>query len=119
MTKILKIVGKIVAFPITIAVDLLLIVTLLLKLIGSALVGDSKTCIENLKARFNIVRRSIKCILSDKSFIISSESYYAEKRNKPDAGLETNIVCSNKIIYTPNVGITSVHRYYDTEKDIE
>ena len=119
MTKILKIVGKIVAFPITIAVALLLIVTLLLKLIGSALVGDLKTCIENLKARFNIVRRSIKCVLSDKSFIISSESYYAEKRNKPDARLETNIVCSNKIIYTPNMGITSVHRYYDTEKDIE
>lgn len=119
MTKILKIVGEIVAFPITIAVALLLIVTLLLKLIGSALVGDLKTCIENLKARFNIVRRSIKCILSDKSFIISSESYYAEKRNKPDARLETNVVCSNKIIYTPNMGITSVHRYYDTEKDIE
>lgn len=119
MTKILKIVGKIVAFPITIAVDLLLIVTLLLKLIGSALVGDLKTCIENLKARFNIVRRSIKCVLSDKSFIISSELHYAEKRNKPDARLETNVVCSNKIIYTPNMGITSVHRYYDTEKDIE
>ena len=119
MTKILKIVGKIVAFPITIAVALLLIVTLLLKLIDSALVGDLKTCIENLKARFNIVQRSIKCVLNDKSFIISSESYYAEKRNKPDARLETNVVCSNKIIYTPNMGITSVHRYYDTEKDIE
>ena len=119
MTKVLKIIGKVISIPFTITLVPLLIVAILLRLIANTLSGDKNRYIESLKANFSILRESYKCMMRDENFIIYKVTCFAKKRNKPDAEFERSIIYENKIKYNIDLGITAEQRYYDANKDIE
>ena len=119
MMKVLKIIGKIISIPFTIALVPLLIVVILLRLIANTLSGDKKRYVESLKAIFSILRESYKCMMRNENFIICKVTYLAKKRNKPDAEIERSIIYENKIKYNVDLGITAEQCYHNANKDIE
>ena len=119
MMKVLKIIGKVISIPFTIALVPLLIMAILLRLITNTLSGDLNRYTESLKAQLSILRESYKCVIRNENFIICKVTYFAKKRNKPDAEFERSIIYENNINYNIDLGITAEQHYYDANKNIE
>lgn len=79
MKKLLKFVGKILAFPFSIAINLIKIILLPLVLIHAFLSGESKTIKDKIKFTKDMIKFCINHIKDDKPFYFSLTNSYGDE----------------------------------------